>query len=277
MEAAQLQQLLEDVKAKREELLIYVDNINFLKEKQAQLEQGGSLHVHNELKETEKQLSAVREALRQLEEKLKVDFSVDPSKIENLDTISREEIAEFAVRVVKKQHSAIFDEEDGGVEYDPIQQMVEQAYTEDYLSLQKAKRGAELEERRAQEAAGTYGSTVFTVLRELRDAAYPPSCEVVCPRVRFAGNPLWAISQPHTERDTIMVSVELQFDTDCNPVAFECRRYRHGYRRRLAQADLSQSGLIAALKVLHRELRPPQKKNWWQIWNPPTLPADWVS
>jgi hypothetical protein len=212
IEAEQLEQLVSDLQAKRVQLRIHQDNVNFLEEKQAQYGLDVPLNLANELKLARENLEKLQAQLQTLEKTLKEVWKLDPAQIENLDTMDEPQMRKLALQIVNRIET----------------QEREQA------------------EQRHQAAAEKYEALVLATLEELRKAAYPaPDGHVR----RVAHETEWKLSFTGTFGG---VSVSLEFDRGGNPVYFRCKRYQHDGRvASEKQADLSRDDLIGALRALH--------------------------
>lgn len=211
IEAEQLEQLVSDLRAKREQLRIIQDNVNFLEEKQAQFGFDVPLNLANELKLARENLAKVQAQLQALEKILKEGWKLDPAQLENLDTMDEPQMRKLALQVVNR------------IEAEEREQA----------------------EQRLKAAAAKYDALVLATLEELRKAVYPdPDGHVrsineaewklyftgsfggVSVRLEFdrTGNPVyWRCTRYHHDGRVI------------------------GERR----ADLPRDDLIAALRALH--------------------------
>jgi hypothetical protein len=254
--ASRLEQLLSDVTAKREQLLTYQDNINYLEEKQAKLGLGTGVDLVNELKLTRERLNFVKSQLFVLEQQIEADWGVELGSIQELTTMSIKEIRAFAHQIVEQKERP--------------------------------------ERERKAAAVQKYDELVRNVLQELRDTVYR-HCSLF-PFHQSHDNPSgdWEIYLPSNSffRQT-KVEVSLLFDRDGNPVNFQCERNcsqfpqnvldfleferypspRYPDVTRSAESEnLSRESLIEALMKLHASER---RRRRWQFWLKP-LPDSWL-
>lgn len=238
--AAQLEQVVSDLRAKREQLWILQGNIDFLREKQAKFGLDVPLNLANELKLAQQDLEKVQAAIAQLEEKLEKTYQLDPRAIADLDTMEASKLGELASHLVSKKEI---------LERTEAQQR------------QQQREAAAAQERAA--AAAPYEAMVLELLAALRKAAYPhPQAHV-----RSNGRGEWKLASSGNQFAGVGVSLEC--DGEGNPVRFRClRRNELGHHVGESVAELSRPALMSALKGLWKP------KQWWQFWR--VSPPLWI-
>jgi hypothetical protein len=260
---ARIEQRLRDIKAKREQLLTYQQNLHYYEEKQAQLGLGVGIDLINEMKLTRARLDEVQSEIKKLEQEMKVQWGVEVRAIQGITSMSEEEINELAMRIVDPNSSASKWSNMQGMSmikgYGIRAEKGAQELVQDHEKVNRAQ----IEKRKA-EATKEYYRGVKVLLEELRLAIYPHSY-----------TDKWEIYDAHHLRnDQTRVSIALQFDQRGCPTCFACCHY--SYFGNLigteSSSGLSRDSLIEALKKLH----PPQrKKRRWQFWLK-SLPAGWM-
>jgi len=225
IEAEHLEQLLSDLKAKREQLRIYQGNLHYLEEKQAQLGLEARVDLANELKLTQAALEKVREQWQQLEKTLKAAWQFDPSTVPDFDALEAKQIKSLAKEIIARHEAQT------------------QAQTQ----------------ARMESAAQKYHELVVAELETLRQAAYPdPNCQVT-DKLPSAGKAEWKLFCVGSFGG---VTVTVEFDHNGQSAHFKCVRHLHdGSVGDESDADLSRAALREALQALHQK----NKKwwQWW--------------
>jgi hypothetical protein len=245
--ADQIEQLVGEIKARREQIRIYQDNVNFLEERRATLGAEGRLDWENELKLVQQDLATVRAELVALKITIEAKWGVDPDAFEGLMGMDAAALKAFATEAAQK------------------------AYVQ---RLERAR-------QRIQSVADRHSEMVVEVLRELCAAAYP-DFECIVPTKysafvernmdwrRTLGEAVWNL----TFRGTMGgVTIALPIGTEGEGSRFECEVSSPNDGRLLgsASAELSRGELARALRRLHT--RP---KAWWQFWRrDPDFPESW--
>ena len=244
----EVERLVSEIKARREQIRIHQDNVNFVEEQKAKLGAEGRLDWENELKLVREDLARVRKELDALKHKLGEKWGIDPDSIEGLEEMGATALRDFASKAALKAQSA------------------------------KRKQA----ESRIMCVAEKYDEMVVEVLKELGGAAYPGyQCNV--PKTYAAriaddstrrrvtlGDAVWNLSFVGSFGG---VSITLPLDSDGEPRRFECQvsRPSDGRLSGNAAADLSREALVGALRQLHTKHRA-----WWQVWyKPPNFPESW--
>lgn len=90
-------------KKKREQSIIHQGNIQFLEEKQVEMGMATGVSLMNELELTKERLSEVQKELNELEQKLREGFNLNSDDLDELVTMSQEEIITYADYLFEKK------------------------------------------------------------------------------------------------------------------------------------------------------------------------------
>lgn len=220
IEAEQLEQLLSDLKIKREQARLIQGNLNFLEEKEAQFGVNTRVDLANELRLTQEELERVRLELSQLEKKLKALWQLDPGAIPDFDLLDDAQIKKLAREIISQRETT------------------------------------EREQARKNKAAFVekYETVVTTALNELRESLNAGSSYRVSSQFGATGEAVWKLS---TVGSFDGIEVELAFDCRSNPLHFQCTRFNHDHQVvSQLQAELTRASLVETLKALHQKKNP---------------------
>lgn len=117
----QLEQLIADLRAKKEQISILQHNINFLEEKQAQYGIDIPVNLANELKLAKESLSKVQEQLGILKKQLLEEWHYDPAESKNFDSLDKDGLLKLAAQLIKKHEQEIEKQhQKAGDQYNPM-------------------------------------------------------------------------------------------------------------------------------------------------------------
>lgn len=262
----EIESLLSEVKAHREQLRIHQNNLHYLEERQAEFGVSARLDIHNALCIERQELEKVVKELADLKLGL-LKWNIDPDAIPNLESMAEQDVRDLVVNAVQEVLDARADE----------------------AAMRRREAEASL-----LAAAEPYDKMVVQILKELGHALYEPHGRAVTKRIEAEvpdnrpelgllgvdlkpgrpaqlGEVVWTLSFVGSFG---RVSIALPLDAKGEPGNFTCCVYRlgDGKLKGNATAERSRQALIDALKSLYVT-----KKSWWQVWcSSPAFPDSWT-